>query len=95
MKSKLIYTSTHKSSVSDPGFFPGSESGSGLTFFSEFGSGSGSAKNPDPIRKKSGSGSVKKCPRTRVKVEKMLHFISSTRNTVFFGQGPPKPSFTP
>ena len=34
-------------SVSDPGFFPDPDQ----TIFSESGSGSGSAKNPDPIRK--------------------------------------------
>ena len=45
------------------------------------------------IGQKSGSNPDlwKKRPITRVKVEKMLYFKSSTNNTVFFGQAPPKP----
>ena len=37
---------------------------------------------------------MKKRPKTGVKVEKMLYryFISSTSNTVLFGQAPPKPN---
>ena len=58
-------------------FFPDPDQ----TFFSE--AGSGSAKNPDP-------DPWKKHPKTRVKVEKILYFISSTLNTFFFGQAPPK-----
>ena len=62
-----------KSGFLIPVIFPGSD------FFSE----SGSAKNPDPIRKKR--------PKTGVKTEKMLYFISSTLHTVLFGQAPRKP----
>ena len=48
--------------------------------------------DPDPDRPKSQIRiSKKKRPKTGVKVEKMLYFISSTLNTVFFGQAPPKP----
>ena len=49
-----------------------------IDFFPE--SGSGSAKTPDPVRKKR--------PKTGVKVE---IFISTRFNTVLFGKGPPKP----
>ena len=40
--------------------------------------------SPDPDRPK-----IR--PKTEVKVEKNLYFISSTLNTVLFGQAPPKP----
>ena len=49
-----------------------------IDFFPE--SGSGSAKTPDPVRKKR--------PKTGVKVE---IFISTRFNTVLFGKAPPKP----
>ena len=70
-------------SVSDPGFFsPGS------AFFSE--SGSGSAKNPDPIRKNPDMRK-KTVLKLEVKLKKVLYFISNTIDIVLFGQATPKP----
>ena len=57
---QVIFRIRILSSVSDPVFFPDADQ----TFFSE----SGSAKNPDPIRKN--QDSWKKRPKTRVTVEK-------------------------
>ena len=52
--------------------------------FGSVGSGSDSFLSPDPDW-------PKKRPKTRIKVEKILYFISSTSNTVLFHQALPEP----
>ena len=69
------------------GFF----SGSGLDFFPESGSRSGSAKNPDPIGKIRIRIHEKKVQELKKQEEKNFFFIFITLNTVLFGQVPPKP----
>ena len=51
-------------------------------FFPE--SGSGSAENPDPIRKNPDPEPWKKIPKTVSKSRKLVYFIFSTLNTVLF-----------
>ena len=55
-------------------------------------SGSGSAKNPDPIRENPDLDPCKKSPKTARTGRTILYFIFSNLNTVLFGQVHPKPN---
>ena len=68
-------------SVLDPGFF----SGSGSNFFPE--SGSGSAQNPDPIRKILVRIHEKNVLKLEAHVEIFIYFIFSTLKTVLLVRG--------
>ena len=80
----LIHNLQFYISVSDPGFF--SLIRIRFLFWVRIRIGQKSGSDPE----NSGSGSVKR-PKTGVNVEKMLYLISSTLNTILFGQAPPKP----